>query len=306
MLLDGWSSTLRGRDFAAFYEALCRGQDLQLESPRLYRDHIAWLQQQDLAKAEAFWRKTLKGFTVSTPLVGQIDQQRPHAGDPFVKEVLPLTAATTTALQSLARKQQLTLATLFNSAWALVVSRAGGQEDVVFGHLSSGRSPALAGSEYMVGFFNNILPLRIQISAEARLLDWLKYVQSQMVELREYEYSPLLQIKEWIGVSAAAPLFESYVVFENFPAYGYKGVGEKTLQDFGIQFSDNRRSFVPTEYPLRIEFWPFQQLTMMVSSYQGYCTTSMAFRLLRRLKTILEGMVANPTQSLRELLETVR
>ncbi len=305
MLLDGWSSTLRGRDSIAFYEALCRGQKPHLEPPRAYRDYIAWLQQQDLAKAEAFWRKTLKDLTLSMPLVGQPSLDKPRAGDPFVKEILPLSAGTTTALQSLARKQQLTLATLLNAAWALIVSLASGQEDVVFGHLCSGRPPSLAGSEYMVGFFNNILPLRVQVLPEVHMLPWLKQLQGRMIELREYEYSPLMQIKEWIGLPAAAPLFESYVVFENFPVYSYKGVGSKAREDFGIRASDDRRAFVPTEYPLRIEFWPFQQLTMMVSGYQRYCSPDLASQLLQQLKTVLEAMVANPTQRLRELIQVV-
>jgi acyl-CoA synthetase (AMP-forming)/AMP-acid ligase II/SAM-dependent methyltransferase/aryl carrier-like protein len=304
MLMDGWSSTLRERDFVAFYEALCRGQELHLEPPRPQRDYIAWLQQQDLAGAEAFWRGTLKGFTRSMPLVGQTSLDPPRVGDPFVKEILLLSAVTTTALQSLARRKQLTLATLLNGAWALIVSRISGQEDVVFGHLCSGRPP-LVGSEYMMGFFNNILPLRVQVPPEASLLTWLKQLQAQMVELRDYEYSPLMQVKDWIGLPDADPLFESYVVFENFPLYNYEAVGGKMRQDFGIISSDPRRIHVPTEYPFRIEFWPFQQLTMMVSGYERYCPASTALWLLQQLKTVLEGMVAHPTQQLRELLRLI-
>ena len=158
----------------------------------------------------------------------------------------------------------------------------------------------------MVGFFNNILPLRVQVPPEARVVDWLQQLQAQMVEFREYEYSSLLQIKEWIGVPATAFLFDSYVVFENFPRYGYKGVGEKMLQDFGARSFDIRHSFAPTEYPFRIECsWLFQELTMTVSGYQCYCTTDMALRLLQQLITVLEAMVANPTQQLRGLLQAL-
>jgi hypothetical protein len=123
------------------------------------------------------------------------------------------------------------------------------------------------------------------------------------VELREHEYSPLLKIKEWIGFPAETPMFESYVVFENFPIYTYEDVGGNAHQNFGGTLSsDLRHSFVPTEYPLRIEFWVFQQFTMMVSGYECYCTTSMALRLLQQLKTILLSIVAHPTQRLGELM----
>jgi hypothetical protein len=317
MLQDGWSSTLLNRDFAAFYEALCRGQELHLEPPRPYREHIAWIQQQDIGRAETFWRKMLNGVAASVapsialmgeraPGVSIEHEHLPRAREPFTKEVLPLSITTTTGLQSLARKQQLTLATLLNCAWALLVSRYSECEDVTFGTLVLGRPPTLAGSEFMVGFFNNILPLRVQISPETRLNTWLLDIQARMVELREYEYTPLLKIKEWLGLPETASLFESYVVFENFPRYSYDAVGGKARQDFGIQSTDARKAFVPTEYPLRVEFWPFQRLVMMISGYERYCTSGVAMHLLEEMRKVLEQMVADPTQPLKELLRMIK
>ncbi len=264
MLQDGWSLTLRGRDFTAFYEAACRGQRIQLEPSRPYRDYIAWLQQQNLAGSEAYWRKTLKNFTPSLPFVSQFSQEGPQAGDSFAKETLALSEEETMTLQSLARKQQLTVATILNGLWALLVSQYSGQEDVTFGHLCSGRAPMLTGSEYIVGSFNNILPLRVQVPQEAQLVPWLRQLQIQMLELREHEYSPLLKVKEWTGFPAETPLFDSYVVFENFPIYTYENGEGRTHQDMGTLTSNPRHFSVPTEYPLRMEFWPFQQFTMMI------------------------------------------
>jgi len=318
MLQDAWSFMLIDRDFTAFYEALCRKQKPHLEQPRPYRDHIAWVQRQDLDKTEMFWRKTLDGLSTPTPIRSSLPLVKgsapvapethdhfPHAGEPYTKEVLSLSVATTTGLKSLARKQQLTLAPLVISAWALLVSHYSGREDVIFGMLSSGRPPTLAGSEYMVGFFNNILPLRVQLSPKAHLDSWLLDIQARMVELREYEYMPLLKIKEWLGWSATSSIFESYVVVENFPGYSYDAVGGKARQDFGIQSTDARKAFVPTEYPLRIEFWPFQQLIMMISGYQHYCSSDLAMLLLQQMRMILEQMLASPTQPLQELLDLI-
>lgn len=204
MLMDGWSLTLRDRDFVAFYEALCRGQRLSLEQPHPYRDYLAWLQQQDLGKAEVFWRKTLAGFIPSTSLAPSTSPSAPQAGDPFVKEVLTLSAVTLAALQALARKQQLTLATLLNAAWVLVVRSYSERDEVLFGNFCAGRPPTMPGSEYIVGFFPNILPLRIRIPAEAPLMTWLKALQVQMVELREFDYTPLMSIKKWMGLPATS------------------------------------------------------------------------------------------------------
>ncbi len=69
VLTDGWCASLILKEVSAFYESLQRGQALHLDAPRPYRDYIAWLQQQDLAHAEVFWRRALRRFTAATPLV---------------------------------------------------------------------------------------------------------------------------------------------------------------------------------------------------------------------------------------------
>jgi surfactin family lipopeptide synthetase C len=141
--------------------------------------------------------------------------------------MLTLSAVTTTALQALARKQQLTLATLLNAAWTLLLSHYSGREEVLYGCFCAGRPPTLPGSEYIVGFFPNILPLRVQVPAEAQLISWLKQLQMQLVELREFDYTPLMSIKKWLGLPEEAPPFQSYLVVVEYPLFAYGGVGEK-------------------------------------------------------------------------------
>ncbi|HEX7733564.1 MAG TPA: amino acid adenylation domain-containing protein [Ktedonobacteraceae bacterium] len=306
MLQDGWAAHLQTRDLEACYEALCRGQALNLQRPAPYRNHFAWLREQDLSRAETYWRQNLAGFVSPWCLADRSPQVFPRAGDSFVKEAITLPLATTVGLQSLARQFQLTVSTLVNGAWGLIVSRYSGQEDITFGHLSSGRSPEVAGVEQMVGFFNNILPLRLRISPDMLLLPWLAELQAHLIELREYEYTPIMKIKEWLGVPAAQPMFESYVVFENFPVYRYAAEGGKARQDFGIQAIDtNRHFFVPMEYPLRLELWPYQRLVIMLSGYQHYSDASTVRRLLGQLQATLENMLANPNQKLKELLRSI-
>lgn len=305
MLQDGWSSSLVERDFDAFYEALCEGKHALLKPPRHYRDYINWLQKQDLDKAEVFWREKLQGLTSTKYLLGESVLSPPHAAAPFSKEVLTLSITTTTALQALSRQHQVTVATFLYSAWALLLSRYSGKEDIVFGCLCSGRPTDLAGSEYIIGFFNNILPLRIQVMPRTELLPWLMEIQTQMMELREYEYSPMKQIKQRARMPDALPLFESYVVYENFPNYQYKEVGRKSHRDHGIWSGDARKVFVPTEYPFRVEFWPFQPLQMMLSGYQQYGNNTTLAHMLSQMKKIVESIVECPNQCLGDLMRII-
>ena len=191
LLLDMWSGSLVREEVFAFYQAFQRGEVLHLEPARPYRDYITWLRRQDLSRAEVFWRQRLKGFTAPTVLgvdraPGGLSAQEITYG----KQQLRLSRAATATLQSLAREQRLTLNTLVQGAWALLLSRYSGEEDVAFGATVSGRPPDLAGVESMVGLFINTLPVRVQVAADDSLLPWLNRLQSQMVELRQYEVQP--------------------------------------------------------------------------------------------------------------------
>ncbi|MEK7326066.1 MAG: condensation domain-containing protein, partial [Chloroflexota bacterium] len=148
LLLDGWSLPLLLQEVFAFYEAHQQGQAIQPESARPYRDYIAWLQERDAAQAESFWRRTLKGFAAPTPLV--VDRKLKDETE-YAVERTRLSAEITSALQSLARAQQVTLSTILQGAWAILLHRYSGEEDVVFGATVSGRPADLPGAETMVG-----------------------------------------------------------------------------------------------------------------------------------------------------------
>ena len=128
-----------------------------------------------------------------------------------------LSAETTGRLQLLARKHGLTLNTVLVGAWALLLNRYSQEETVVFGATVAGRPPSLPGVETMIGLFINTLPVRVRIDDEAELLAWLRALQAEQVELREYEYSPLVEVQSWSEVGRGRPLFESLLVFENYP-----------------------------------------------------------------------------------------
>ena len=190
ILLDGWSIPLLLQEVFAFYESFRRGQDLRLGPPRPYRNYIVWLKRQNMEQAEAFWRTTLAGFTAPTdlvvdrPLEGVADQK-----ERYDEQEVWLSRETTAALRSLAQQHHLTLNTLVQGAWALLLSRYSGEEDVVFGATVSGRPTDLPESEFMIGLFINTLPVRVRVPPEALVVDWLKGLQGQLVDMRQYEYS---------------------------------------------------------------------------------------------------------------------
>src|SRR5438552_2020595 len=144
LLIDGWSQGLLMREVLAFYDVFSRGQELALAQPTPYVDYIGWLQEQDLAAAEQFWRRELAGVSGPTPLVA--DRPAGSLSDSsraYDTEQVRLSEEATGALRSLAREHQLTINTIALGAWALLLNRYSGDEVVVFGATVSGRSAPL-------------------------------------------------------------------------------------------------------------------------------------------------------------------
>ncbi|NET38146.1 MAG: non-ribosomal peptide synthetase, partial [Cyanothece sp. SIO1E1] len=77
LLLDGWSLTHIYREVLAFYTQIHQGETLELAPPRPFRDYIIWQRQQDLAKAEEFWRRSLQGISTPTSLAATLASSLP-------------------------------------------------------------------------------------------------------------------------------------------------------------------------------------------------------------------------------------
>jgi surfactin family lipopeptide synthetase C len=300
LILDGWSGAIVLQQVFQAYEALCKDQVVSLVRCRPYGDYIAWLQQQDLSKAEAFWRKVLQGFTAPTQL--RVSSSA-NGATGYDEQSIKLSPATTTALQSLARQHKLTLNTLVQGAWAILLSRYSGEQDVVFGATSAGRPPALVGSESMVGLFINTLPVRVQVAGDEVLIPWLQKLQVQQVEAQQYEYSPLVQVQGWSEVPRDLPLFESILVFENYPVDASLKAWATEMQMHSV------RSVETTNYPITIKAGVGRELSLEILS-DTYGTpdgdrsrfnATIITRMLGHLQTLLEGMVAHPHQSLSSL-----
>ena len=287
ILLDGWSTARVSREVVSFYGALSRGEDLRLPKPRPYRDYIAWLQQQDLASAESYWRKTLKGFTTATPLVP--NDARSDKAD-YIARHIKLSTDATALLQDVARKQGLTLNTLIQGAWALFLSRYSGQQDVVFGATVSGRPPELQGVEEMIGVFINTLPVRVRVAPEMRVGDWLRQLQKEQLEARQYEYSPLSRIQGWSEVERGEPLFQSIVVFENYPVESSSSAAKAVDQAGPVVWDIG--FFIKESYPVTLEVEPGSQLLLNIKYDNSLFDPATIREMSQHLEILLHNVLA--------------
>ncbi|NEP15181.1 MAG: AMP-binding protein, partial [Symploca sp. SIO2C1] len=296
ILIDGWCFPIMIKEVLGYYQSYNQGQSYHLPSVRPYQDYIVWLQQQNAQEAEEFWRQSLQGLTVPTPLVVErSQQQRSQHSSLYQDQQFILKATTTRALQSLVRQYGLTIATFVQAAWALLLSRYSGESEVLFGVIVSGRPANLSGVEEMVGLFLNTLPLRVQIDLQAKLIPWLQQLNQKQLELQEYSYSPLVEIQRLSEIPAGVPLFESILVFENYPINGF---WEQSGPDLQIA---NLESFSQTNYPLTILAAVMDVLVLKISYDTSRFEVDTIARMLGHLKTLLEAMVANPDIELGQL-----
>ena len=293
LLLDGWSRFVLFKEVLELYQALCSNQNLYLKPAFPYRKYIAWLRQQDLAQAETYWRQTLKGVTAPTPLV--VDKFIVGSSSKFSDRDLELSPADTEQLKALAKQHQLTLNTLIQGAWALLLSRYSNENDVVFGANSSGRPANLLGVDAAIGLFVNTLPVRVKVNGRDHLIPWLKNLQAEQAQARQYEYSPLVQVQGWSEIPKGVPLFHSFIAFENYPVDASLRQSQGGLE-IGAVDAINRNN-----YPLTLIVAPGEQLHLQ-TIYDRQCFDDESIsRLLGHLQTLLVGMVANPQQQLQDL-----
>ena len=295
IVLDGWSLPLLLTDLIELYEAFCRNQNIPPISGSCFGNYIEWLQQQDASKAEEFWREQLDGVKEPTYLTNLNSSSLSDLEERYEDLQISLSATTTQHLEILAKQHRLTMSTLVQGVWAILVSYYSGQNDIVYGCTFSGRPVDLKNSESMVGEMVNTLPVHLQINLNENLLSWLQQLQMKLVEIREYEYSSLVDVQKCSEVPGNTPLFESFVVFEN------QKTG-KFLQEWGSLSISEHTEFYKTNYPLTIVGYPGSELTIGINYDFRRFDAATISNILEHFKTLLEGILANPQTTLKKLL----
>jgi amino acid adenylation domain-containing protein len=297
LILDGWSQVLVLREVGEIYESLARGGDGLSEDEPRYKDYIDWLQRQDLSQAESYWRRTLSDL--DGPTVISLDSRLRTApdGELYAVRRAELSEEVTEGLRRFARHHQLTLNTVVQGIWGLLLSRYSGEREVVFGSVINGRPAELSGSEEMIGMLINTLPVRVSVRHEQTVVDWLKGLQAEQAEARQYEYSPLVEVQKWSGVPPGTPLFESVLVFTNITT----GKSAAAAQgDSRLRMSDARVEH-RTTYPLHISVEPGERFAFELDYITHSFSESMIDRILQHLEKLIEGMVRDPQRRVSEL-----
>ncbi|MFP5288963.1 MAG: amino acid adenylation domain-containing protein, partial [Thermoanaerobaculia bacterium] len=277
LVFDGWClPVILAEVFAAYQDP-----GVRLLPARPSRDYIAWLAQRDETEAEHHWRETLRGFAEPTSI--PFDRAA-GAGDACERSLsLPLPE----------QRLQVTLNTLVQGAWALLLSRYSGAADVVFGAVVSGRPPELPGVESIVGLFINTVPVRAAIPEDGPASAWLSRLQSEQLGLRQHQWTPLSRVQALSEVPAGEPLFSSLLAFENYP------VDPSVLQLGELRIVDAALG-ERTNYPLTLTVVARGDLSLRLTADPRFELATVE-RLLGHLGNLLNALAADPGRPPREL-----
>lgn len=278
LLLDGWSLPIVFRDVILFYEAKIADRKLELPPAPVYRDFIAWLKNHDTSVAESFWRKELQGLSAATSLGLKLQKE----GEYEIKETT-IAPDSYNQLIAVANKNQVTLNTLVQAAWSIVLSRYSGNSDIVYGVTVSGRPLELSSVSEMVGLFINTLPFRVRLKPETRLKEWLQKIRDRQSALNQYSFSRLVDIQGWSDIPRGQQLFESIVVYENYPVDKESHLkGELTI---GSVQSRER-----SHYPVTVYALPGRELKLSIAFGELIGDRQARENLLAQMVNVLEAI----------------
>ncbi|HEX9334746.1 MAG TPA: amino acid adenylation domain-containing protein, partial [Pseudonocardiaceae bacterium] len=228
VLLDGWSV------FAVLSDLVAAHAGAKPPARGPFRDYLRWLADQDHEQAREHWRRVLDGVTDTTPLPFDRPPVATHRIESRASIRKSLDIEASHRVRELAQRNGLTVHTVVQGAFALLLSRYTGQSEVVFGTTVSGRPPELPGVESIIGLFINTVPTRVRI--DGHVVDWLRALQDTQAESRRFDFEP----------PQRANLFDSILVFENYPTTDLR------MRDLhGIE---------ATNYPLAVVAYPAECL----------------------------------------------
>ncbi|WP_144174658.1 non-ribosomal peptide synthetase [Pseudomonas sp. Kh13] len=288
ILMDGWSTSRLLGEVLQRYAGLAP----QAQATH-YRDYIAWLQGQDAAVAEAFWKAQLAALDEPTHLAQAIAGSA--GGNGYGDHRLAFDREQTTCIEAFARANRVTVNTLVQSAWLLLLQRCTGQACVCFGATVAGRPADLPGVVEQIGLFINTLPVIGAPRAEQTVAEWIAQVQAGNLAVREFEHTPLYDVQRWAGQGGDA-LFDSILVFENYP------VAEALQQGTpgGLHFGDVAVQ-EQTNYPLTLVVELGTTLSMQYSHDRALWSDESIDRLAGYFANLLQALVENADAVVGEL-----
>ena len=292
LILDGWSLPI-------FYETIFKNYHrsaIQPSNPTIgsnpFRAYISFLNQQDQEASQRFWTKSLDGFTVPTTIGSGLlsTTNSPISGT----YETALSYEQTQALRTVAKSHRFTLNTFFQGIWSYLLAHCTGEDDVIFGTTLAGRPAHMEGSLQALGCFVNTIAVRVQLDQTQQVSEWLRKIQQEQNQREEFGYYSLPEIQACSQIYGHPPLFDSLLVFENYPV---KAAVDATT---GWEIS-GVSSFERTNFPLTILVVPDEQVHIRLHYYKSELSDEYVKMLGDKMVYLASQFLHNMDQAIAEV-----
>ncbi|MEM8908412.1 MAG: condensation domain-containing protein, partial [Bacteroidota bacterium] len=243
ILIDGWSTPVIMEELLTAYGDLLAGKTLVPKTEDLFEDYIHYINARDEAEEETFWTNYLEDFQQASllPFVASDLERNKGVGEQPLLD-LNYDSEATERIRHFAQQNHLTVNTLVQGIWSLLLSTYTGQNTTTFGVTVSGRPGSLVGAEERVGMFINTIPLYANNDPEQSIIDWLSQIQNGHTAAREFQYTAQTSIQNWLEIKG--DFFDSIIVFENYPID--EALNEENALDIDIDTAVDDNNYLLT------------------------------------------------------------
>ena len=276
-ILDGWSLPILTNELASLYISETTGRSPGLEPVFEWTDHLEWLKARDIEGAKKYWKDYFNDLQAPSRLNFGVDKKHERQNKTIVSYLDPIT---NNILEDFAHSSNLTVASIFQGLFGLLLCRLTGQSEIVIGSVRNGRSSALPRIDKGLGLFINTLPLYIRMDNEISLSEWLGSYQTAMIEQDQHGFLGLRQIQK-LGGFSGADLFEAMFVYTNYPQSSNTSILDH-LKVVKTETLDGNH------YPIGLVLENDETLRLVFTYNTGYISADMAQQTLSRLMRLVK------------------
>jgi tyrocidine synthetase-3 len=294
MIMDGWCQGILFQELLHIYASLKRSQAPQLEPAIPYSRYINFLKTKDKEEGLAFWQERLTGYTqqAALPQRQALSEKRGYQQSELQ---LIVDEKLTQQLKDVARESRITLNTLMQTLWGVVLQKYTGLDDVVFGAVVSGRTPEVQDIENMIGLTINTVPVRVTGGDKKSFRQLASEVQQEAFSAEPYEYLPLYDIQSRSELQQG--LFNHIFIFENYPM---DATMFQNAEDVGFEILDMQLS-EQTNYDFNIMVIPGEQLTIKFMFNHLVYEQEMVSQLKEHVRHAIWGIVSHPEKDIEDI-----
>lgn len=291
LLLDGWSSTIILKDAFSFYKGLVFKTEPQLPLIPTYKAYRNYLKNSISNNANVYWKKTFSNFT-KAPLFNKNSSTSSQKNlQSFNNQ---FSAQTSIDIKNLAKHYKVTLNTLFQGIWSLMLSKCFNSDTVLFGVTVSGRSIPFPNIELMTGMFTNVLPVHNTLDSAKHFQNSLQLLQSQQQEARNYEHNKIDEIVKWANLPDNTQLFDNLYVFENIPW--------ETIDSGNIKVEGFKGGITST-YPITVVFTIEESISYELLVDTNIIPTPLVNWIASSLKSVVSFLLSANNATIGNILE---